>query len=91
MLTANDKLIKLWKLDVKKEKKFESCKKLLTKGKIMIPRSKVVSESIEGQCKVLFKGAHDFHINSVNLNCDGETFLSADDLRINIWNLNDNS
>jgi serine/threonine-protein phosphatase 2A regulatory subunit B len=40
---------------------------------------------------VLFKGAHDFHINSVNLNSDGETFLSADDLRINIWNLNDNS
>jgi hypothetical protein len=29
LLTANDKLIKLWKIDYKKEKKYESCKKLL--------------------------------------------------------------
>jgi len=26
--------------------------------------------------------------NSVSLNSDGETFISADDLRINLWNLN---
>jgi serine/threonine-protein phosphatase 2A regulatory subunit B len=56
----------------------------------MMPRSKVVNESVEGICKLHFKGAHEFHINSLNLNSDGETFLSADDLRINIWNLNDN-
>jgi hypothetical protein len=34
MLTANDKLIKLWRLEFKKEKKYESCKKLLQKGKL---------------------------------------------------------
>jgi serine/threonine-protein phosphatase 2A regulatory subunit B len=89
LLSANDRLIKLWKIDLKKEKKYESCKKLLQKGKLMIPRSKVVNESVEGICKLHFKGAHEFHINSLNLNSDGETFLSSDDLRINIWNLND--
>lgn len=46
---------------------------------------------MEGRCKTLFKGAHEYHINSLNLNSDGENFLSADDLRINIWNLSNNS
>lgn len=27
------------------------------------------------------------HINSIALNSDGETFISSDDLRINLWNL----
>jgi hypothetical protein len=49
MLTANDKLIKLWRIDFKKEKKYESSKKLLVKGKLVIPRSKIVNESWEGK------------------------------------------
>ena len=89
MLTANDREIKLWRLGLKKEKKYESCKKMLSKGKLQIPRSKLLGESVEGTCKRLYKGAHDFHINSVSLNPDGETFLSVDDLRINLWNLQD--
>jgi len=36
----------------------------------------------------LFAGAHAYNINSVSFNTDGETFLSADDLRINLWHLN---
>ncbi|CAN8065943.1 unnamed protein product [Agarophyton chilense] len=28
-----------------------------------------------------------YHINSISLNSDEETFLSADDLRVNLWNL----
>lgn len=51
MLSANDKLIKLWRIDLKKEKKYESAKKLLMKGKVMLPRSKVVNEAWEGKCK----------------------------------------
>lgn len=31
--------------------------------------------------------AHAYHINSISTNSDGETYLSADDLRINLWNL----
>jgi serine/threonine-protein phosphatase 2A regulatory subunit B len=33
-----------------------------------------------------FANAHAYHINSISVNSDGETFLSADDLRINLWN-----
>ena len=28
-----------------------------------------------------------YHINSVGVNSDGATFLSADDLRVNLWSL----
>jgi serine/threonine-protein phosphatase 2A regulatory subunit B len=37
--------------------------------------------------KRVFANAHAYHINSIGLNSDGQTFLSADDLRINLWSL----
>ncbi|KAI3942532.1 hypothetical protein MKW98_013184 [Papaver atlanticum] len=39
------------------------------------------------RCRRVFAHAHDYHINSIANNSDGETFISADDLRINLWNL----
>lgn len=36
----------------------------------------------------VFEGAHAYNINSVAFNSDGETFISSDDLRINLWNIN---
>lgn len=34
-----------------------------------------------------YANAHQYHINSISVNSDGETYVSADDLRINLWNL----
>ncbi|MCL7023085.1 hypothetical protein MKW94_029277 [Papaver nudicaule] len=39
------------------------------------------------RCRRVYAHAHDYHINSIANNSDGETFISADDLRINLWNL----
>ncbi|KAM1021656.1 hypothetical protein ACFX2A_043779 [Malus domestica] len=39
------------------------------------------------RCRRLYDKAHDYHINSISNNSGGEIFLSADDLRINLWNL----
>ncbi|OMO67591.1 Protein phosphatase 2A, regulatory subunit PR55 [Corchorus olitorius] len=39
------------------------------------------------RCRRVYAHAHDFNINSISNNSDGETFISADDLRINLWNL----
>lgn len=36
--------------------------------------------------KRIYANAHTYHINSISPNSDQETFLSADDLRINLWN-----
>ena len=35
----------------------------------------------------MFGNAHAYHVNSVSINSDQATFLSADDLRIHLWNL----
>ncbi|KAK1362838.1 Serine/threonine-protein phosphatase 2A 55 kDa regulatory subunit B [Heracleum sosnowskyi] len=43
--------------------------------------------SLMARCRRVYAHAHDYHINSISNNSDGETFVSADDLRINLWNL----
>ncbi|CAN1286698.1 Serine/threonine protein phosphatase 2A 55 kDa regulatory subunit B beta isoform [Linum perenne] len=43
--------------------------------------------SLVARCRRVYAHAHDYHINSISSNSDGETFISADDLRINLWNL----
>lgn len=39
------------------------------------------------KCRRVFGRAHRYNVNSISTNCDGETFVSADDLRINLWNI----
>ncbi|KAK8931296.1 Serine/threonine protein phosphatase 2A 55 kDa regulatory subunit B beta isoform [Platanthera zijinensis] len=39
------------------------------------------------RCRRVYAHAHEYHINSISNNSDGETFISVDDLRINLWNL----
>ncbi|WOK96886.1 serine/threonine protein phosphatase [Canna indica] len=39
------------------------------------------------RCRRIYAHAHDYHINSISTNSDCETFISADDLRVNLWNL----
>lgn len=36
----------------------------------------------------VYANAHAYHIHSISVNSDQETYISADDLRINLWNLN---
>jgi hypothetical protein len=36
----------------------------------------------------VFTNVHSYHINSISINSDCETFVSADDLRVNLWNMN---
>ncbi|KAF1898500.1 hypothetical protein Lal_00032080 [Lupinus albus] len=43
--------------------------------------------SLVARCRRVYAHAHDYHINSISSNSDGATFISADDLRINLWNL----
>ncbi|CAL6327766.1 unnamed protein product [Bathycoccus prasinos] len=39
------------------------------------------------RCRRCYANAHAYHINSLSVNSDGETFISADDLRVNLWHL----
>ena len=55
---------------------------------LKIPRVSKGERVIAHVPKKVYCNAHAYHINSISLNSDGETFLSADDLRINLWHIN---
>ncbi|KAJ1366706.1 Serine/threonine-protein phosphatase 2A regulatory subunit sur-6 [Parelaphostrongylus tenuis] len=40
---------------------------------------------VEASPRRVYGNAHTYHVNSISVNSDQETFLSADDLRINLW------
>ncbi|XP_024403121.1 serine/threonine protein phosphatase 2A 55 kDa regulatory subunit B beta isoform isoform X3 [Physcomitrium patens] len=43
--------------------------------------------TLVARCRRVYANAHAYHINSISNNSDFETYISADDLRINLWNL----
>ncbi|KAL4566608.1 hypothetical protein LXL04_030728 [Taraxacum kok-saghyz] len=46
-----------------------------------------IGDGAIARCRKMYGHAHDYNINSISNNSDGETFISSDDLRINLWNL----
>ncbi|CAG9463533.1 unnamed protein product [Pedinophyceae sp. YPF-701] len=53
---------------------------------LRLPKVLRVEVQLTAKCKRVFANAHTYHINSISPNSDGETFISADDLRVNLWN-----
>jgi serine/threonine-protein phosphatase 2A regulatory subunit B len=97
LLACNDKTIKYWKVH---EKKIKRPTRIATATKlsptsptplsadITIPKLAHYQTITTATPKRIFSNAHGYHINSISMNSDGETFISADDLRIHLWNLN---
>ena len=56
-----------------------------------LPKLAFQGKTTTPQLKRTFSNAHAYHIHSISVSSDRDTFLSADDLRINVWNLNDAS
>jgi len=96
LLTTNDKTIKLWKVREKKIKHVMS--RNLSNGSITsqssppppirsvkIPLLQTRESVTVAAPRKIYANAHTYHINSISINSDRETFLSADDLRINLW------
>ncbi|MBA0568252.1 hypothetical protein Golob_005758, partial [Gossypium lobatum] len=54
---------------------------------LRLPMVTTLETNLMARCRRIYSHAHDYHINSISNNSDGETFISADDLRINLWNL----
>jgi len=54
---------------------------------LRVPRLQAAEDTVCATAKRVFANAHAYHINSVSVNSDGQTFLSSDDLRINLWSL----
>lgn len=96
VLATNDHTIKLWKVHGKQHKRVQrpaglakGAKPAISRGGEIaaLPHLVPVRNMIRSTCKAVYRDAHGFHINSIAINSDGETFISVDDLRINLWNL----
>jgi serine/threonine-protein phosphatase 2A regulatory subunit B len=97
LLTTNDKTVKLWKV---KERDVhtviennQSLNHKLAQTDVSIPITlpktmRKGQPAITAAPKRVYPNAHAYHIHSISTSPDGEIFLSADDLRINIWDLN---
>lgn len=91
LLTTNDKTIKLWKVFEKKVKQVgaSSAAPAVTASSpgLVLPAVTTRETIVSAAPRRVFANAHAYHINSISLNSDGETYISSDDLRINLWNL----
>ncbi|KAI5620053.1 serine/threonine-protein phosphatase 2A 55 kDa regulatory subunit B alpha isoform [Silurus asotus] len=54
---------------------------------LQVPVFRPMDLMVEASPRRVFANAHTYHINSISVNSDNETYLSADDLRINLWHL----
>lgn len=54
---------------------------------LRLPRVVSTETILTSKCRRTFASAHTYHINSISLSSDQETFLSSDDLRVNLWHL----
>ena len=56
-------------------------------GRLRLPSVHSTDVVFSARCRRLYGNQHAYHINSLSVNSDCETFISADDLRINLWHL----
>ncbi|KAL0074492.1 protein phosphatase PP2A regulatory subunit B [Phycomyces blakesleeanus] len=89
LLSTNDKTIKLWKV-------FEKSLRVVSESPVApdapqpalrVPKLTHRDTIVAAVPRKVYANAHAYHINSISTNSDGETYLSADDLRINLWNM----
>ena len=92
-----DKTIKLWKVFekslrvVSESNHWDGQRSLptpLSPLHLRLPKMTQQDNIIAAVPRKVYANAHAYHIHSISINSDQETYISADDLRINLWNLN---
>ena len=58
-----------------------------TLTELRVPTTRTKEKVWSARCRRVYCNAHAYHINSIALSSDGETFISADDLTINLWHV----
>lgn len=93
IISTNDKTVKLWKISERERKMAEGNFNLRNEdgslrslqGSLQLPKLVPMELIVEASPRRVYANAHTYHINSISVNSDQETFISADDLRINLW------
>ncbi len=92
---VSDKTIKLWKVSERDKRpdgfNLKDDAGLLrdpsTIHSLRVPVFRPMELMVEASPRRVFANAHTYHINSISVNSDQQTYMSADDLRINLWHL----
>lgn len=89
VLTTNDKTVKLYKIYSTQKKDFKAVNKnAQTAAELEPPKIRQgQNKTWQHSLKRSYPNLHNFHINSISVCPNGENFISSDDLRINLWNL----
>lgn len=97
LIATNDKTIKVWRVseaDVKTVARLTPPEPgpsppatRWLHAPANFPRLEALGKGIKATPRRVFSNAHAYHINSVSVNSDEETFLSSDDLRVHLWNM----
>jgi len=61
--------------------------RLALPGALRLPRVAASDVVLASRPRRVYANAHAYHVNSVSVASDQETFLSADDLRVHLWHL----
>lgn len=98
-ICPSDKTIKLWKVFEKTIKVVAENNMSdgyrpdigpipgVTPTQLRLPRLEAHENIVAAVPRKVYANAHAYHINSLSICSDGETFISSDDLRVNLWNL----
>lgn len=90
-----DKTVKLWKV-MERTKRPEGYNLKDDAGiikdptnitSLKVPVFKPMELMVEASPRRVFANAHTYHINSISINSDQQTYMSADDLRVNLWHM----
>lgn len=97
LLSTNDKTVKLWKISERSQridgpmntKGVDGIEELSPSAirQLQIPKLQHTPLMVEASPRKIYANAHTYHVNSISVNSDDETYISADDLRINLWSL----
>ena len=97
LISTNDKTMKLWKITEKQTVEVARMNNVsarrnnsaLSVDQIRIPKITRGERVVTASLRRKYANAHAYHINSISVCSNGMEFLSSDDLRINVWMLDD--
>jgi serine/threonine-protein phosphatase 2A regulatory subunit B len=88
VLAANDRTIKLWSVGEERVgSRLENTNKENGYDELRVPRVAGGCKQARAKARATYAREHAYHVHSLSVCADGETFLSADDLRVNLWRL----
>ena len=91
LMTASDKIVKLWKVGTVFKKEVVLPTSSNMHSKVIIPKTRVVNKYYQNSLKQTYSNLHNYHINSVSLSSNRQHFLTADDLRVYLWTIENSS